>query len=173
MTKPRPLIAVSSLTGNTRIIAHGLADAIEGALLVNADQAPEDLSGFDPVVLCFWCDRGMAPQETQALAQRLTGKRVACFATMGGNPADERARQWLHTTSVALAQAGSDNTLAVEFACRGRIDPALFERMTAMAGGKVSPERRARQLESQTHPDRLDVLNAVQAYRDAFETHKE
>ena len=48
--------------------------------------------------------------------------------------------------------------------CRGRIDPAVFEMMTKMAGGTVTPEREARRQASETHPDRLDVLHAAEVF---------
>ena len=89
MTKP--LLIVSSKTGNTRIIAHAVADSLPDALLTTADKLPEDFSGFNPVGLFFWCDRGMAPENTKAVAPKLAGKKIACFATMGGDPKAARA----------------------------------------------------------------------------------
>lgn len=74
----------------------------------------------------------------------------------------------MHRTSVGLAESGEANELKLEFLCRGRIDPELFARMTAMMGGEVTPEREARRKQSETHPDRLDALAAVKAYKDVF-----
>ena len=69
---------------------------------------------------------------------------------------------------VGLVESGEANELKLEFLCRGRIDPDLFARMTAMMGGEVTPEREARRKQSETHPDRLDALAAVKAYKDVF-----
>ena len=93
MTKP--LLIVSSKTGNTRVIAHAVADSLPDALLTTAEKLPEDLSGFNPVGLFFWCDRGMAPEDTKAVTPKLAGKKIACFATMGGDPKAERAQEWM------------------------------------------------------------------------------
>lgn len=164
----KPLIVVSSKTGNTRIIARALQDGIGECDYVEASAMPADLVAYNPIVLCFWCDRGMAPEDTKAAAARIQGKDIACFATMGGNPDNPKAQDWMHRTSTALAESGADNTLKMEFLCRGRIDPELFARMTAMMGGEVTPEREARRKESETHPDRMDALAAVEAYRNAF-----
>lgn len=165
----KPLILVSSKTGNTRIIAHGVADEIAGAVYMNAADLPEDLSGFGPVGLFFWCDRGMAPEDMKAAAQRLSGKEVACFATMGGCPQEERALAWMRNTSEELAAAGEGNVLKGTFLCQGRIDPELIERMNKMFGnGKPDPARDARRKAAETHPDRLDVLAAVEAWRKCF-----
>lgn len=164
----KPLIVVSSKTGNTRIIARALQDNIGPCDYVQADEMPEDLSAYNPIVLCFWCDRGMAPEDMRRAAQNIQNKDVACFATLGGNPEEAKAKDWMHRTSVSLAEAGAGNTLRLEFLCRGRIDPLLFARMTEMTGGVVSPERERRRKLSETHPDRLDTLAAVKAYRATF-----
>lgn len=82
----RPLIVVSSKTGNTRVIARALQDGIGPCDYVEAAQMPSDLRAYNPIVLCFWCDRGMAPEDTKNAAAQIKGKDVACFATMGGDP---------------------------------------------------------------------------------------
>lgn len=164
-----PLLVVSSKTGNTRIIAHGVADDLPQAQFFSAQEAPEDLSGTGPVGLFFWCDRGMAPEDIQAVMKRLKDRRVACFCTMGGDPASEKAQDWMCRTSEALVALGENCTLAGTFLCQGRIDPKLFDAMTKMAGGMVSPEREARRQAADKHPDRMDVLHALEAWHRFFD----
>ena len=160
----KPLIVVSSKTGNTRVIARALQDGIGPCDYVEASQMPADLSAYNPIVLCFWCDRGMAPEDMQKAARGVHGKRIGCFATIGGDPDSDWARKWMDKTSQELAALGEGNTLEATFMCRGRIDPAVFEMMTKMAGGTVTPEREARRQASETHPDRLDVLHAAEVF---------
>lgn len=160
----KTLIVVSSKTGNTKLLAHGICDAIEGAVLVNATDMPPDLSPYDAVLLGFWCDRARAPADIEAAAACVSGKRIGCFATIGGDPQTEAARQWMQKTSEALAAKGKDNTLLATFLCRGRIDPALFEQMTKLQGGVISPEREQRRRAAETHPDRMDVCRAVEVF---------
>ena len=157
------LVVVSSKTGNTKLLAHGICDAYENAELVSASAVPADLSKYDAVLLGFWCDRGMAPEDMQAAAAKISGKRMGCFATVGGDPQSEWAQQWMTKTSTELAAKGS-NTLEATFLCRGRIDPALFDLMTRMQGGVVTPQREATRAASETHPDRLDVIAAVKSF---------
>ena len=164
----KPLIVVSSKTGNTRVIARALQDALGACGYVNAADMPEDLADYNPIVLCFWCDRGMAPEDMAAAAAKIRARDIACFATLGGDPTSEQARAWMNKTSAQLVAAGEGNTLKTEFLCRGRIDPAVFEMMTAKAGGKVTPERERVRRQSEAHPDRLDTLAAIQAYKSAF-----
>lgn len=166
--KAKTLVVVSSVTGNTRIVGHALADALSFAPMAAADKPPQNLDAYDTVLLGFWCDKGDAPQDMYAFAKTLKGKRIACFATMGADPTHPRALAWMEKTSRALVDQGTDNTLAATFLCQGRIDPAIFERMTAMLGGKVSPEREAGRRAAQTHPDRMDVLKAIEVMREAL-----
>lgn len=160
-----PLVVISSRTGNTMILGHAITDALPGAVLMRTSEVPEDLERFNPVLLGFWCDRGDAPEDMRELAKRLHGKRIACFATMGGDP-DKDA--WMHRASESLVAAGSDNELVDIFLCRGRIDPEVFERMTTMLGGNVSPERESRRRESETHPDRTDLARGAVFFRSVF-----
>lgn len=67
-----------------------------------------------------------------------------------------------------LLALGRDNVSVTSLLVRGRIDPALFERMTQMMGGTVSPEREARRREAETHPDRMDLLKAEEHFLAAF-----
>ncbi len=164
----RPLIVVSSRTGNTLILAHAICDALPGARLVKPNELPQDLSPYNPILLGFWCDRGMAPEDMRAIAPRFEGKRIGCFATMGGNPDDEAAKAWMQRTARELVEAGRGNQLVDTFLCRGRIDAEVFERMTAMLGGTVSPEREERRRASETHPDRLDLARGAEIFRSVF-----
>ena len=85
---------------------------------------------------------------------------------MGGDPASPRAQEWMLRTCRNLAALGAQNVVQAQFLSRGRIDPALFERMSA--GSAPSPEREARRRESETHPDRLDLLEVEKIFREAF-----
>ena len=66
----KPLVVISSRTGNTMILGHAICDAMPGAVLVKPEALPEDLSGFNPILLGFWCDRGMAHSGGSEKARR-------------------------------------------------------------------------------------------------------
>ena len=104
----KPLVVISSRTGNTMILGHAICDAMPGAVLVKPEALPEDLSGFNPILLGFWCDRGMAPEDIQAAAKKLEGKTIGCFATMGGNAETPEAldrRVWQQRAKTIPSQA--------------------------------------------------------------------
>ena len=77
----KPLIIISSRTGNTMMLGHALCDALPGSTLVRPADLPEDLSGYDPVLLGFWCDRGHAPEEMERAAH--------AAASQTGKPPEE------------------------------------------------------------------------------------
>ena len=87
---------------------------------------------------------------------------------MGGDAEGERAKAWMRQTSEKLVNMGEGNHLAETFLCRGRIDPEVFQRMTEMLGGTVTPEREARRKASETHPDRLDLDRAASLFKSFF-----
>lgn len=174
-TDEQPLIVVSSRTGNTMLLAQTLHDVF-GGLLVRTDAIPEDLSSFNPVMLGFWCDRGMAPDDMKAAARRMSGKRIGCFATLGGDPGTQKAKDWMAEVSNSLVESGMGNTLECTFLCRGRIDPKLFDAMSKKLQAELPMEeaqkaaraREARRLASEHHPDRADLENVVEAFRQLF-----
>lgn len=164
MQYPHPLIIVSSRTGNTLLLAHALQKAYPGCTLCTPESAPEDLASFNPVLLGFWCDRGMAPEPIKALAPRLKHKHIFAFATMGGEPDAPKSQEWMQKTSDALVAAGESNTLVGTFLAMGKVDPEVFRRVTEQIG-YLSPEREARYRKAQHHPDEADCQALVAATR--------
>ena len=166
----RPLIIISSRTGNTLTVGHAICDGLPGAVMMRPEELPEDLSGYNPVLLGFWNDNNDAPEEMKRVARRLSDKDIGCFATMGGNPETEDARRWMEQTSRKLVAAGEGNRLGRTFLCQGAIDPTMFSQMTSLLEGqyrnRVDPE--ANKKASQTHPDRMDLSRAVELFRGAF-----
>ncbi len=162
-----PLIVISSRTGNTRAVGHAICDDLPGARMINPDELPEDLSEFNPVLLGFWCDKWDAPEEIKAVAKRLENKQIGCFATLGGDPNDPKAKAWIAEVSQKLTDMGKNNTLIETFLCQGRISQEVFDRMTALLG-QVTPEREQKLQASKTHPDRMDLSKAAEIFRSAF-----
>ena len=117
----KPLIIISSRTGNTLAVGHAVCDALPGAVMMRPSEVPDDLTPYNPVLLGFWCDRGDAPEEILRIAPRLRNKTIGCFATMGGDPEGEKSKAWMQKTSEKLVAMGEGNTLAETFLCRGRI----------------------------------------------------
>lgn len=95
----KPLVVVSSRTGNTRTVAYAVRDALPGAELVAAEAMPESLSQYDPVILGFWCDCGRAPADMKRAAAKLAGTflcrgRIDPKLSQSMPVTPERAQRW-------------------------------------------------------------------------------
>ena len=120
----KPLIIISSRTGNTLAVGHAVCDALPGAVMMRPSEVPDDLTPYNPVLLGFWCDRGDAPEEILRIAPRLRNKTIGCFATMGGDPEGEKSKAWMQKTSEKLVAMGEGNTLPLPRPHRPRGLPA-------------------------------------------------
>lgn len=65
----KALVVVSSVTGNTRVVGHWLADAYAAGVLYTPETAPSDLTGFSTVLLGFWCDKGGCARRHEGLCR--------------------------------------------------------------------------------------------------------
>ena len=165
------LIIYHSLTGNTRLLAEKLLAAYPDALLLTAEQAQGQLSRLheaEAIFVGFWCDRGMIPQPIKALIPHLKNKKLGVFATMGGNPESDRAKDWFARQYDAIVGDDRGNTLDAHFLCQGKIDPALIERMKKLPGYQETPESVARREKAATHPDENDLSELVRVFREGF-----
>ena len=154
----KPLIVISSRTGNTMAVGHAICDALPHAELVSPAELPADLTDYNPVLLGFWRNNDDAPEEMFEVATHLHDKTIGCFATMAGDPDEDEARHWMQDTCARLVAVGEGNRLSETFLCRGRMDPKTVEQMTKLLA--TEPSR--------THPDRLDLARAAELFRGAF-----
>lgn len=160
----KTLIVYSSLTGNTKMVAEAIADAVETKALFPVEEDP-DAAAYDLVAVGFWVDRGTADAKAAAYLKQLRGKKVALFATLGADPRSEHAQKSLENAAELL---DASNALVGTFICQGKIDPALIERMAKQFPADhphgMNEERRARHSAARTHPDAQDLLAAGAAF---------
>lgn len=162
------LIIVSSITGNTWKVAQALtAQFPKTDLKRTADvlRCTEMLDKYDRLIIGFWCDKGGLPPDLAQLLPYIRGKSLGVFATMGGNPESERAKDWFKRQYDTITGTDRDNRLAAIFLCRGKINPALIEQMKKMPGYKETPEAVARREEAAKHPNEDDYKAAACAFR--------
>lgn len=167
------LVVYSSLTGNTKMVAEAIAEAI-GADLKAVEDKP-DVHGYDMVAVGFWADRGNSDAKATAYLQTIRDSKVALFMTLGADPASEHAAK---TLDQAAANLDASNEVVGRFACQGKIDPKLIERMNQMFASQSgmeghphapSKERDERHKKASTHPDAQDLINAKAAFKEIIE----
>lgn len=156
----KSLVLYSSRTGNTKKVAEAIAGALSEAELLPLRQMPADLSAYGLVFLGFWAFRRGADPETRAAAEKISGKKIALFATAGAYPDSPSAKSYLENTAALLVEC---NTVLGGFICQGRV-ASYHERKRGPHTEEVhplTPERRARLEEAETHPDAEDLARAA------------
>ena len=154
------LVVYSSRTGNTRQVAEAVRAALpEGTDLFPPASAP-DPAPYDLVFAGFWAKRGAPNPAMKAFLQRLAGKPLGIFGTMGARVGSPHARRIEENARLAASRC---RILGV-FLCPGKVDPAWLERRAADSSlGKNHPmtaERAARLAETALHPDAEDLRAA-------------
>ncbi|MDR3303787.1 MAG: flavodoxin family protein [Treponema sp.] len=156
------MIVYSSKTGNTRAVAEGIARGLgENARIVPVEDAPEGTT--DVILLGFWVDRGTADAKSLAYIQKLEGRKVGLFGTLGAEPDSDHARK---TGEALTALVAEKNACLGCFLCQGKIDPALTEQFKTLPPNHphaMNEARMKRHLEAARHPDQADIEQALAA----------
>ncbi len=161
------LVVYSSLTGNTKMVGEAIAKEINADL--KAVEENPTAEGYDMVAVGFWADKGGSDPKATKYLQSLKNVTVALFMTLGADPKSEHAAK---TLDKAASYLDESNKLVGTFACQGKIDPKLIERMNQMFkenGGNnphaPSKDRDERHKKASTHPDAQDLLDAQDAFK--------
>lgn len=166
------LIMVSSITGNTLMVAQAIHSAYPNSTLMSTEDAlkhPSAIESAQHILIGFWCDKGGLPPALAETLPHIHDKTLGIFCTMGGDPESERARAWFECECSVIVGADRNNVLKETFLCQGKIDPALIEKMKLLPGYKETPETRARRERASTHPDERDLQDAVRTFASFFE----
>ena len=118
------LIIVSSITGNTWKVGQALNEAYpQTALRKTTDvlKCTELLDKYSRIIIGFWCDKGGLPPDLAQLVPYIRGKSLAIYATMGGNPQSERAKDWFSRQCSTIVGNDRDNLLAATFLCQEKL----------------------------------------------------
>ena len=168
----KTLIMVSSITGNTLMVAQAIHSAYPNSTLMSTEDAlkhPSAIESAQHILIGFWCDKGGLPPALAETLPHIHDKTLGIFCTMGGDPESERARAWVERECSVIVGADRNNVLKETFLCQGKIDPALIEKMKQLPGYKETPETRARRERASTHPDERDLQDAVRTFASFFE----
>ncbi len=168
----KTLIMVSSITGNTLMVAQAIHSAYPNSTLMSTEDAlkhPSAIESAQHILIGFWCDKGGLPPALAETLPHIHDKTLGIFCTMGGDPESERARAWFERECSVIVGADRNNVLKETFLCQGKIDPALIEKMKQLPGYKETPKTRARRERASTHPDERDLQDAVRTFASFFE----
>lgn len=158
----RSLIVYSSRTGNTRKVAETIFDIWPDPKEIHPVETAPSPEEFDFIALGFWVNEGDADEKARAYMNRISGKKIALFGTLGDYPASEHARDTLERVKSQL----TENEILGGFMCQGRVDPNIADKMDAIAPEPApgGPQQRNRIAEAEHHPDEKDLANARTAF---------
>ncbi len=161
------LVAYSSLTGNTKMVAGRIYEIIEGnKKLISLNDIKEiDINQFDRIVVGFWVDKGTADKRTREFIKKLSQKEIAYFGTLGAAPDSEHGEKVKERVTTLCSEK---NEFLGGFLCRGKIDPKLVEKMGKFPLKLVhplTPERLKRIEDAKPHPNEKDFQEAEEYFK--------
>ena len=186
-SKKQIIVWISSMTGNTKTVACVLIEELlrEGFRIILYTSNPamtKDLSEIysleagradmlnryedTPVVLCFWCRRAGMDDKTLAFLDRLSGRDILVFGTMGSMP-DSVYGQRVYES--VREMVGKKNRLIGSWVCRGRIDERRTMKRRSLPPSHrhyLDDEAYARHISSRSHPDHEDKEGARRFLRE-------
>lgn len=147
-------IVYSTKTGNTRLLAETIRDALPAADCLYFG-APDDAAlAADRIYAGFWTDKGTCDADSAAFLSHTAGHRVFLFGTAGFGGSDAYFSKILASVRAQLPDGAEE---AGCWMCQGRMPQAVRQRYEAM---EESPRRQA-MLENfdraLSHPDTEDL----------------
>lgn len=160
------LVVYSSVTGNTQKIAEAILSALPADSEIYPVREAPDPDGYDFIAIGSWVDKGMPDAMARQYMEKVHGKQVGIFMTLGAWPDSDHAKDSLQKAGELL----KDNTVVGTFICQGKVDPKLIERMRQMTQNNphhphaMDENRKARLAEAAKHPNQADCENARQVF---------
>lgn len=158
----KTLVAYSSLTGNTKMVAESIYDGIEGEKEIIYINEVKDFNteDFDTIVVGYWVDKGGMDARAKKFVNSISNKNIASFGTLGADPESDHGKKVLQKAEDICSKS---NKYLGGFLTRGKIDPKLVEKMGKFPLKLVhplTPERLARIEAAKPHPTPEDLENA-------------
>lgn len=148
------LVTYVTLTGNTKLVADAIFDALEGDKAIKPTDEVQNLDDYDLIFVGFPVHSHSVPHKTEELIKKLPPrKKIALFSTHGSLTGSRLSREALEHASILASGARILGT----FTCRGKVSPQAMEVLSK------SPEHRAwaeMSASARTHPDESDLEDA-------------
>ena len=144
MDQERYSIIFSSATGNTKLLAETVHQALPREGCAYFGPWNREIPVSPVVYVGFWTDKGNADPDTLALLKELRNKKVFLFGTAGFGESPAYFERVLGNVRTALDES---NQVIGEYMCQGKMPQAVKDRYLKM---KAQPE----------HPGNIDSLIA-------------
>ncbi len=150
----KTLVTYFSRTGNTRLVAEAIFEALSGDKTLHPIAEAGDLAPYGLIFVGFPVQTHSVPYPVEVFLRTIPeGKKTALFSTHGSVTGSQLSREALEHASVLAAKA----KLVGTFSCRGKVS------MKALEVLMQSPEHEAwadMAASAATHPDAHDLEDA-------------
>ena len=150
----RTLVTYFTLTGNTKLVAEAIYEALPGEKEIRPMAEAGDLSPFGLIFAGFPVHSHSAPYRAEIFLKSIpAGKKVALFSTHGSVTGSRLSKEALEHASVLISTA----RLLGTYSCRGKVSMQALEVLMR------SPEHEAwadMAASAATHPDAHDLEEA-------------
>lgn len=150
----KTLVTYFSRTGNTKLVAEAIAEALGADTTIKPMAEAGDLEPYHLIVAGFPVQTHSVPYPVEVFLKSIPdGKNVALFSTHGSVTGSSLSREALEYASILV---GKTHLLGT-FSCRGKVSTKALEVLMQ------SPEHEAwadMAASAATHPDRSDLEDA-------------
>lgn len=159
-------VVYSSLSGCTRRLAEGIFRGLNAS-----EKTIHDLSDGEPaldgdvILLGYWVDKGGPNAQMKALMEKVEGKKVGVFCTLGFWADSTHAQESLHSGAELLKEK---NILLGGCVCNGALSQQMIDAFRARASGphSANPASEARWALMKDHPTQSEIALAVERFNE-------
>ena len=150
-------IVYSTRTGNTKMLADAVLEALEGKDVIYAGVPDDRAYEADVIFLGFWTDKGKPNEESAEVLRTMKNKKVFLFGSAGFGGEESYYQKIIERAENMITR---DNTILGYFMCQGKMPMSVKERYEKMKSGIIHIPHMERMIENfdkaLTHPDKDD-----------------
>lgn len=159
-------IIYSSLSGCTKRLAEGICEGlnVEEKELFDLNNGAPEPDG-DVILLGYWVDKGGPNAQMKAFMEKVEGRNVGVFCTLGFWADSTHAQGSLHN-GVELLKA--KNTIIGGYVCNGALSQKMIEAFRARTSGphSANPASEARWEIMKAHPTQNEIALAAERFNE-------
>jgi flavodoxin len=151
---PNILVAYYSLTGNTRMIAEAIYEALPQSKTIKPISEVRSVAKYDLLFIGFPVQSHSVPYKAERFLESLPpGKKTALFSTHGAVPGSILSREAIEHAAVVASHAKLIST----FSCQGKVSPQALEILSRSPEHEAWVEMGA---SASSHPNENDLAEA-------------
>ncbi len=168
-------VIYSSLSGRTKRLAEAIADGMskeDNCTIHNLKDGEPVLDG-DIILLGYWVDKGGPEQKMKAFMEKVEGKAVGIFCTLGFYADSAHAHDSIVNGVNAVKEK---NTVIGSYVCNGALSEqiiAMFRQRGGNGTHSASPENEIRWNVMKNHPTDAECELAKERFRERVEIYKQ